>query len=67
LTTPQGYHFFWSGPFSQWQPCRISLWEVEFNCAEQAMMYGKALMFNDRDTASQILAAQGAWPHGEGL
>ncbi|MDM8168655.1 NADAR family protein [Roseovarius sp.] len=58
MTTPQGYHFFWSGPFSQWQPCRMSLWEVEFNCAEQAMMYGKALMFEDRDTASQILAAQ---------
>ena len=58
MTATQGYHFYWSGPFSQWQPCQISLWGVAFNCAEQAMMYGKALLFEDSDAAQAILAAQ---------
>ncbi|MEL7253899.1 MAG: NADAR family protein [Pseudomonadota bacterium] len=57
VATTQGYHFYWSGPFSQWQACQISLWGVQFNTAEQAMMYGKAQVFDDAVTGAEILAA----------
>jgi len=30
------------GEFSQWYPARCSLDGIEFNCAEQLMMYAKA-------------------------
>lgn len=56
----QGYHFFWSGPFSQWQRSTFVLDGVEFNTAEQAMMYGKAKLFGDDDVASQILSTRDA-------
>ncbi len=52
-----GHYFYWSGPFSQWQMCQIDLWGQNFNCAEQAMMYAKAVLFRDQPTASLILAA----------
>ncbi len=62
MTTPvsetRGYHFFWSGPFSQWQTCRIALWGQVFNTAEQAMMYAKAELFGDTETGAEILAAK---------
>lgn len=51
------HHFFWSGPFSQWQTCTIRLGGHDFNCAEQAMMHAKALLFGDAETAAAILAA----------
>lgn len=52
-----GHHFYWSGPFSQWQICQIELWGQSFNCAEQAMMYAKAILFKDEATAGLILSA----------
>ncbi len=55
---PDGYHFFWSGPLSQWHPSAIRLWGCEFGTAEQAMMVGKARLFGDTDTAQQILEAK---------
>ncbi|HQY44723.1 MAG TPA: NADAR family protein [Paracoccaceae bacterium] len=51
------WHFFWSGPFSQWQTCTIVLDGKSFNCAEQAMMHAKAELFADQDAAAAILAA----------
>ncbi|MEO0749063.1 MAG: NADAR family protein [Pseudomonadota bacterium] len=57
MADTQGYHFYWSGPFSQWQTCQISLWDVQFNTAEQAMMFGKARVFDDGETGAKILAA----------
>ena len=53
------FTFFWktSSPFSQWYPCRFRIGPVTFNCAEQYMMYQKALLFGDRQTGRQILAA----------
>ncbi|WP_424964867.1 MULTISPECIES: NADAR family protein [unclassified Dinoroseobacter] len=51
------YHFFWKGPLSQWHPCRIQIWDRTFNCAEQAMMFGKAQLFGDTETAEQIVQA----------
>lgn len=51
------HYFFWSGPLSQWQRSDISLWGEEFVTAEQAMMFAKAQMFGDKQTAALILAA----------
>jgi ribA/ribD-fused uncharacterized protein len=51
------YHFFWNGPFSQWQRCEFQLESVPFNTAEQAMMYFKALLFKDREIARKISKA----------
>lgn len=49
--------FFWSGPFSQWDqtPFRDEK-GLEFNCAEQYMMYHKAMTFEDREMASKIMS-----------
>lgn len=55
---PDGYHFFWSGPLSQWHPSSIKLWGEGFGTAERAMMVGKARLFEDHDTARQILPAE---------
>ncbi|MGE0551464.1 MAG: NADAR family protein [Kofleriaceae bacterium] len=46
-----------SSPFSQWHPCRFTIDGQQFNCTEQYMMYGKAMLFGDRETAAAILAA----------
>lgn len=60
--TDKKYTFFWTGPFSQWAPCKILLNDgirhIEFNCAEQWMMYAKARLFNDEKTAHKILVAK---------
>lgn len=50
------YHLFWHGPFSQWHPSKIKYGPLSFNCAEQFMMYHKAVYFKDHDIASQIMA-----------
>ncbi|MEM8538428.1 MAG: NADAR family protein [Pseudomonadota bacterium] len=55
---PQQFHFFWSGPFSQWQHSEFTLDGVVFVTAEQAMMYFKALLFDDPDTGNLILTAK---------
>ncbi|CAB9514600.1 Domain of unknown function (DUF1768) [Seminavis robusta] len=54
------YHFFWQSgsPFSQWHISRYVLNGVEFSCAEQGMMHGKALLFGDTEVAEQILEAK---------
>ena len=53
------YTFFFTeaNPFSQWYPCKFTVGENTFGCAEQYMMHGKALLFSDVDTAAKILAA----------
>lgn len=54
------FTFFYGGIFSQWYPCKfyaiIAKETIEFNCAEQYMMYCKAMSFKDYDIAAQILA-----------
>ena len=50
------FHFFWSGPLSQWQRARFELDGDQFNTAEQAMMVGKARVFRDEAVAAKILA-----------
>jgi ribA/ribD-fused uncharacterized protein len=49
------YTFFWGGPFSQWwvQPFEID--GKTFNCAEQWMMYNKAILFGDNEIAEKIM------------
>lgn len=52
------YKFFWNGIFSNWHKHDFWYKGICFNCAEQAMMYHKALFFNDQITAILILNAE---------
>ncbi len=49
--------FFWKPPGwgSQWTRSSFRLDGHTFCCAEQAMMFGKAALFDDRDTAEKIM------------
>ncbi len=49
------FTLFWGGPFSQWYPSEFTVHHLKFNCAEQFMMYGKATLFGDLETAGKIL------------
>jgi ribA/ribD-fused uncharacterized protein len=57
------YKFFWNGPFSQWHNSQFIIdmesefeqYQTEFNCCEQWMMFNKAWMFGDKDTAYRIM------------
>ncbi|XP_065905134.1 N-glycosidase YbiA-like isoform X2 [Dysidea avara] len=51
------FHFFWKSksPFSQWYSAQFKVDDVEYNCAEQYMMYQKAKLFKDDETAKLIL------------
>lgn len=53
------YTFFFTeaSPFSQWYRCRFEAGGHAFNCAEQYMMHGKALLFDDAEVAAKILKA----------
>jgi ribA/ribD-fused uncharacterized protein len=51
------FFFTEANPFSQWFPCSFTVGENTFNCAEQFMMHGKAMLFQDTARAAQILAA----------
>ena len=54
------YTFFWrsDSPFSQWYPSRFKLDGRTFRHAEQYMMFGKAILFGDREIAEQIMRAK---------
>ena len=56
----QQYFYFWrdASPFSQWHQSLFVVDGIEFNCAEQYMMYQKALLFKDEITAAEILKAK---------
>ncbi len=51
---------FWKKehPLSQWHPSSFSVNGITFNCAEQFMMYSKAKLFCDDETAEQILQSE---------
>ena len=51
------FFFTEASPFSQWYRCRFVVDGKTFNCAEQFMMHGKAVLFADADAQAQILAA----------
>jgi ribA/ribD-fused uncharacterized protein len=52
------FTYFWQAksPFSQWYPCNFTIKGITFNCAEQAIMYKKAILFGDEEIAKKILA-----------
>lgn len=50
------FHFFWSGPFSQWHPSVFVLNGVTYSCAEQYMMAEKARLFGDPTREAMILS-----------
>lgn len=52
------YTFFWGGYQSNWYSSPFTHQGVNFNCSEQAMMYQKALLFKDNDTAQRILRSK---------
>jgi ribA/ribD-fused uncharacterized protein len=51
------FFFTEASPFSQWYRCSFRDGAHTFNCAEQYMMHGKALLFGDATVAAEILAA----------
>jgi ribA/ribD-fused uncharacterized protein len=54
--TTEKFTYFWNGPFSQWYPANFTIDKVwDMNCAEQWMMYWKAIVFRDLPTAQSIL------------
>src|ERR1043166_3732305 len=57
------YFFRPEAPFSQWHPARFELDGHVFSCAEQYMMYGKAILFSDAEIAAEILEAASPRQH----
>lgn len=49
------YACFYKSKVSQWHMCKIKDGDITFNCAEQAMMYRKAELFNDEKSMKLIL------------
>lgn len=56
----KGFTFFVDAksPFSQWYLLPFTLNGITYNCAEQFMMYQKALLFGDIQIAKSIMAAE---------
>lgn len=52
------FTFFWNGPFSNWYPSEFSLEGIRFTHMEQYMMWKKAMLFKDGETAMMILSAK---------
>lgn len=50
------YVFFCSGPLSNWYTSGFTISGRRFSCVEQWMMWYKASMFGDVETAKKILA-----------
>jgi ribA/ribD-fused uncharacterized protein len=59
------FTFFWQqeSPFSQWHPVEFVVKGQRFVCAEQYMMYGKAMLFGDQEVAGRILASASPKTH----
>ena len=50
--------FFWGGICSQWYSSWFEIDGQKYSCAEQYMMYKKALLFEDEDVANAIMRTQ---------
>ena len=61
----ENFTFFFTknSPFSQWYPCEFVVDGVSFCCTEQYMMFGKASLFGDDQTAAEILATPNPQQH----
>jgi ribA/ribD-fused uncharacterized protein len=57
LNISSNYVFFWQtgSPFSNWHPAKYTFNGIEFNCSEQGVMWGKAMLFGDENIASEVL------------
>lgn len=51
------FTFFWKDKdcFSNWYMSEFTQGDITFNCSEQAFMYHKALLFDDKKTAEKVL------------
>lgn len=49
------YTFFWNGIFSNWHKSIFEVDGITFTSGEQFMMYKKAMLFNDIETADKIM------------
>lgn len=52
------YTFFWKDKIAQWNMQSFKENDIEFCCAEQYMMYKKALLFKDFEIAEKILKSK---------
>lgn len=56
---------FYHGPLSQWWPSNFKYtlqdYTRVYNCAEQAMMAQKALLFDDTETFNKVMSQIGDW------
>ena len=66
------YYFFWGGIYSNWYKCPINIDKMhleklniefgtlgrKFNCSEQAMMFFKALLFEDYESCEKIIKSK---------
>ena len=61
------FEFFWEteSPFSQWHKCEFFADGLRFVAAEQYMMFHKAMLFGDRETAMQIMSTNDVRKHKE--
>lgn len=62
---PQRFTFFWSNesPFSNFHKASFQDEHRAYTCTEQYMMYQKAVLFADYETAKKILKLQYSNPH----
>ena len=54
----KNYIFFLNGPLCQWWKADMKEGSITFNCCEQYMMYHKAMLFKDEETATKILLTE---------
>lgn len=61
------YTYFWNNrtPLSNWYPSKFTCDGVDFCCGEQYMMYSKAMLFGDTDTAKEIMNTSTPSEHKE--
>ncbi len=52
------YVFFWGGICSQWYASEFEIDGQKFTCAEQYMMYKKAMLFEDEEVANAVMRTQ---------
>lgn len=55
MKTINNYTFFWKDKIAQWNMTDFYYNGLKFNCAEQFMMYQKAILFKDQNKAFEIL------------
>lgn len=60
METNQEFFFFWEtrSPFSQWHPVGFEIDGIKYRTAEHYMMWRKAMLFGDEETAEKILAVK---------